>query len=164
MTENTQPHLKVKKYDWVVIEQDYVTSQGKPSLRSLEEKYGCSHATIERHALKGDWFKKREDHWAKVSTNAVQKSVESQSERLARHLKFAKYAEQKCLEAISQGKMRFSLKDFREFILLERMLYGETAYTEASQRKAESQISQEEAEVMLRALAELEDRKRKQVA
>lgn len=151
-------------YDWVAIEHDYVTNQEKPSLRRLEEKYGCSHATIERRALKGDWFKKREDHWAKVSTNAVQKSVESQSERLARHLKFTKYAEQKCLEAISQGKMRFSLKDFREFILLERMLYGETAYTEASQHKAESQISQEEAEVMLRALAELEDRKRKQVA
>ncbi len=58
---------------------------------------------------------------------------------------FTKYAEQKCLEAISQGKMRFSLKDFREFILLERISRGD-GDTEVSQRKAESQISQEEAE------------------
>ncbi|MDD5557887.1 MAG: hypothetical protein PHN82_11685 [bacterium] len=71
MKKRTDKPPTVQKHDWVTIEQEYVTSQEKPSLRELEKKYGCSHATIERHALKGGWLKKREEHWAKVSTSAV---------------------------------------------------------------------------------------------
>lgn len=40
MKKRTHQPPTVKKFDWVVIEQEYVTSQEKPSLRDLEKKYG----------------------------------------------------------------------------------------------------------------------------
>jgi hypothetical protein len=61
-----------KKHDWLTIEQDYVTSLGKSSLRRREQKYGCTHSAIHRHADKEAWLKKCEEHRAKLSTKAVQ--------------------------------------------------------------------------------------------
>lgn len=143
----------LKKHDWLVIEQDYVTSPGNPSLRCLEQKYCCSHSVLQRHAAKGEWLKKREEHWTKVGTNAAQKMVESQSERLLRHLEYAKYGEQKCIEAMRTGKVRFLPGDLQKFILLERELYGETNYTEAFRRDAEQKVTHEEAAAFWKAMA-----------
>lgn len=149
----------LKKYDWKVIEQDYVVSQEEPTLRTLEQKYGCSHATLQRHSSKGGWLEKRKQHWAKVSTNAAQKAVESQSERLYRHIDQVKLAQETVLTMIRAGRMRVSPRDLANLILLERQLYGETEYSIAAQREAEQHFTQEEAAAVCKALAEVRFRK-----
>lgn len=162
MKTDTSVSPSIKKHDWLVIEQDYVTGPEKPSLRSLEQRYGCSHSVLQRHAAKGEWFKKREEHWHKVGTNAAQKIAESQSERLSRHLEYARYGEQKCIEAMRTGKVRFSPGDLHKFILLERELYGETNYTEAFRHDAEQKVTHEEAAAFWKAMAMVRAQEREQ--
>lgn len=152
-----------KKYDWKTIEQEYVLSQAEPSLRKLEEKYSCSHGAMQRHSSKGHWAEKRKLHWANVGTTVAQKLVETQAERLARHLKFARYAQQRCLQAISTGTVRYSFGDLSRFIQMERMLCGEENYNEATRQRQESQMSQEEAAAILAAIVKFEEEKEKQV-
>ena len=57
-------HLPDKKdgwqrYDWTLIELDYVCSIPGKGLRQIAKKYGCNIKTVARHSKKDEWYRKR---------------------------------------------------------------------------------------------------------
>lgn len=64
-------HLPDKKdgwqrYDWALIECDYVCSIPGKGLRQIAKKYGCNIKTVERHSKKDEWFRKRKEFLSEV--------------------------------------------------------------------------------------------------
>lgn len=60
-------HLPDKKdgwqrYDWTLIELDYVCSLPSKGLRQIAKKYGCNIKTVARHSKKDNWYQKRVEH------------------------------------------------------------------------------------------------------
>lgn len=48
-----------QRYDWGLIECDYVCSIPGKGLRKIAKKYGCNLKTVARHSKKDNWYQKR---------------------------------------------------------------------------------------------------------
>lgn len=167
-----------KKYNWDEIRKDYVENPTSPSLRDLEEKFGCPHSCIQLRAREERWVDLRKDHRHKVGTKAAQKTVESQAATLAQKIKIVddcfsivalRY--EYLLELYYQHKARgtlskwMRLKDVRELGLgdlntmarLGTFLRGGPDSRQGW--RSEPAMTQEEADVLLRALARVEEDK-----
>lgn len=169
------PH---RKYNWDEIRKDYVENPTKPSIRELEKKYGCPHGCIQLHCREERWVDLRSEHWHKVGTKASQKTVESQAATLAQKIKIVDdcfsivalryeyllelYYKHKAAGTLSKW-MR--LKDVRELGLgdlntmarLGTFLRGGPDSRQGW--RSEPAMTQEEADVLLRALARVEEDK-----
>ena len=59
-----------QRYDWLLIEFDYVCSIEWQGLRKIAKKNGCNLKTVARHSKKDNWYQKRCEHLAHVAREA----------------------------------------------------------------------------------------------
>ena len=78
-----------QRYNWALIEHDYITSVEWQGLRKIAKKYGCNIKTVEKHSAQGHWYQKRINYMAAV----VKESM------IMSHMK---RAEPKVLEALNE--------------------------------------------------------------
>lgn len=167
-----------KRYNWDEIRKDYVENLTKPSLRDLEKKYGCPHGCIQLHCREERWVDLRIDHWHKIGTKASQKTVESQAASLAQKIKIVddcfnivalRYEYLLELYYLHKAKGTLSkwmrLKDVRELGLgdlntMARLWTFLRGGPDSRQGwRSEPEMTQEEADVLLKALVKVEEEK-----
>lgn len=85
-----------QRYDWALIELDYVCSIPSKGLRQIAKKYGCNIKTVARHSKRDNWFQKRIDHHYTVVRGAMIKMRMKDAELLT-------------LEAINENRLSFGL-------------------------------------------------------
>ena len=72
-----------KKYDWLEIEKEYVTSQDV-TYRELAERFGTTENYIMKKGNKGKWSEKRKKHFEKILEKTCNKIADKAATRLAR--------------------------------------------------------------------------------
>lgn len=162
-----------KKHNWNLIRDAYVFGEDKPSIRDLEKRFGCSHGAIQAQAAKGAWARAKTEHWARVGAITEQKAAESQASERAKLAKIAlgglsliSRKWQRLIQKINSTPpdqweldeeiKRFSPSDFERLCKIWLALIGGPNMYGQAERFG--QISYEEAEAMLSALAQLERR------
>lgn len=94
----------VDDISWIDIEHEYVTDiRKKPcSLEDLAEKYSIPIQTIKDQSAKGNWSEKRTKYKLETKQKAIEKSVEEDSDRIARLLRIADKASDKAEQALDE--------------------------------------------------------------
>ena len=94
----------VDDISWIDIEHEYVTDiRKKPcTLEELAEKYSIPTQTIKDRSAKGNWSEKRTQYKLETTQKAIEKSVEEDSDRIARLLRIADKASEKAEQALDE--------------------------------------------------------------
>lgn len=87
--------------DWDAIKTEYITR--KASYRKLGEKYGVNKDRIARRAQKEGWQDKRETQRDNVTTKALDKVAEQDSDRLAKLMEATNLAVDVAVAALEAG-------------------------------------------------------------
>jgi hypothetical protein len=117
-----------KKYDWVQIRHEYVTSldgSGEITLEALSRKHGCSERHIRRLSAREGWPKLRAEWRAKTMARARAEASETAAQRLMRHAKTMQVIQAKGIKAIQDENTMPSARDIIEAAKTERLIFGE---------------------------------------
>lgn len=93
-----------REISWIDIEHEYVTDiRKKPcALEELAKKYKVSLQAIKNQSAKGCWSEKRTEYKQKINQKAIEKSIEEDSDRIARLLRITDRASQKAEQALDE--------------------------------------------------------------
>lgn len=72
-----------KKYDWLEIEKEYVTSQNV-TYKELAERFGTTENYIMKKGNKGKWSEKRKKHFEKILDKTCNKIAEKTARDIAK--------------------------------------------------------------------------------
>jgi hypothetical protein len=72
-----------KKADYPVLEREYITAAGTPSLRKMAEAVGISNSTLSDYARKHNWSDKRQRFLDTVDEEFIRTSAHARARKLA---------------------------------------------------------------------------------
>ncbi len=89
---------------WVEIEHEYVTDiSRKPcSLEDLAKKHNTSVGTVEKYSMEHKWSEKRKNYKESIKQKALEKSSDTDADRIARLLSIADKAAEKAEQALGE--------------------------------------------------------------
>ena len=93
-----------EEVSWIDIENEYVTDIRKKActLEELAEKYNVPLKTIKEHCAKQQWVTKRTEYRLSTGQNAIKKSMEHDSDRIARLIRITDEAAAKAEQALGE--------------------------------------------------------------
>ena len=148
------------RYPWGEMQHRYVTSpegDEEVTYERLCTEFGCKMSRLGQVAGKNGWTEKREEYRQNSVKIAIKKSEETAGQRLHRHTQYMKLVQATAGKAMVEGKTIPAPRDGIEAVKTERVLYGETS----EHIKLEG-IPDDESEAILRVLAEVRRRKRRE--
>ena len=92
-----------QKFDWLRIEQEYVTSD--ISLRELSEKYHVSMSALSKHAVDGKFTDKREKYKQKVAQKAATRASTRDGKAISRLMTGTEKAIRELRKAITEDTL-----------------------------------------------------------
>ncbi len=100
----TKVATSIDNISWINIENEYVTDIRKRpcSLEDLAKKYSISKKTLEDHCKDGEWVKKRDEYRVTTGQKVIEKTMEEDSDRIARLLRIADKASEKAEQALDE--------------------------------------------------------------
>lgn len=156
---------RLRKVDPEVLEREYIYDSGSPpiSLTQLAERHGLARSGVADKAMRGQWFRKREEFRQQLGEKAVEKLGEEwvrfETASRERMLSIGLDYLNKYAEALTNGDIKVSTRDMLGVASMVRALIGDAAAAKSNGEEValyDPDTTDLDPAIARRVLAELE--------